>query len=129
MLSIENTNRIRARAAAIVVVFAALLGGAALTLADTVPLIPRDVLFGNPDRASLQVSPDGKQLAYLAPLDGVLNVWVCPVDDLQSAKAVTHSKQRPIREYFWAFTSQHILYMQDQGGNENFHVHAVDLAA
>jgi dipeptidyl aminopeptidase/acylaminoacyl peptidase len=51
------------------------------------------------------------------------------VDDLKSAKAVTHSTQRPIREYFWAYTSQHILYMQDQGGNENFHVHAVDLAS
>ncbi|HUH01114.1 MAG TPA: hypothetical protein VML75_03905, partial [Kofleriaceae bacterium] len=42
-------------------------------------LIPRAVLFGNPDKAGPQISPDGKQLSWLAPVDGVLNVWVAPV--------------------------------------------------
>jgi dipeptidyl aminopeptidase/acylaminoacyl peptidase len=129
MSSSEKVGRywIRAKLAGAMALLGMLLGGSSRAVADAVPLIPRDVLFGNPDRASLQVSPDGKQLAYLAPLDGVLNVWVCPVDDLKSARAVTHITHRPIREYFWAYTSKHILYMQDEGGNENFHVHAVDL--
>ena len=68
------------------------------------PLIPRDVLFGNPDKAMALMSHDGKRLAYLAPLkfeDGadVLNVWVGPIDDPSAAKAVTHEKARPIEAY------------------------------
>ena len=62
-----------------------------------IPLIPRKVLFGNPDRASVQLSPDGGQLAYLAPLDGVLNVWVAPRQDPQAARPVTHDTGRGIR--------------------------------
>jgi len=42
----------------------------------TTPLIPREVLFGNPERTSPEISPDGTQLGYLAPVDGVLNVWI-----------------------------------------------------
>jgi dipeptidyl aminopeptidase/acylaminoacyl peptidase len=96
------------------------------------PLIPRDVLFGNPDKAMARMSHDGKRLAYLAPVkfeDGeeVLNVWVGPIDDPSAAKAVTHEKARPIEAYFWAYTNNHILYVQDDKGDENFHVYAVDL--
>lgn len=90
-------------------------------------LIPRSVLFGNPDKAGARVSPDGKRLSYLAPVKGVLNVWVCPVDKLDEAKPVTNDTKRGIRSYFWAYTSNHILYVQDVGGNEDFHVYSVDL--
>ena len=86
-------------------------------------MIPRSVLFGNPQRAMARISPDGKWLSYLAPVDGVLNVWVGPVDDLAAAKPVTNDKIRGIRGYFWAYTSKHILYMQDKGGDENWHVY------
>jgi len=98
------------------------------TLTDT-PLIPRSVLFGNPDRAAVRISPDGAHLSWLAPLDGVLNVWVAPRDDLSQARAVTHDDKRGIRIYFWAYTSSHIVYMQDFDGDENWHVYAVDLAS
>jgi dipeptidyl aminopeptidase/acylaminoacyl peptidase len=91
-------------------------------------LIPRAVIFGNPERVGLQISPDGKQLSWLAPKEGVLNVWVAPVGKLDQAKAVTADTERPIRQYFWAYTSKHLLYMQDIGGDENFHVFRVDLA-
>ncbi|HWU88545.1 MAG TPA: S9 family peptidase, partial [Kofleriaceae bacterium] len=91
-------------------------------------LIPRSVLFGNPERAAVQISPDGKHLSWLAPKDGVLNVWVAPVGKLDQARAVTSDTTRPIRAYFWAFTNKHILYMQDTGGDENFHLFRVDLA-
>jgi dipeptidyl aminopeptidase/acylaminoacyl peptidase len=90
-------------------------------------LIPRAVLFGNPDRAAPMISPDGKQLAFLAPEGGVLNVWVAPASDPGAAKAVTHEKERGIRTYFWAYSSQQILYLQDKGGDENFHAYLVDL--
>lgn len=93
-----------------------------------VKLIPREVLFGNPDKAAARLSHDGKRLAYLAPVDGVLNVWVGPVDDPDSAKAVTHDKKRGIRAYFWAYTNEHIVYLQDAAGDENWHVYSVNLA-
>ena len=98
------------------------------TIAGTtdVPLIPRDTLFGNPERAGVQISPNGKWLSYLAPLDGVLNVWVMPVDG-GDARSVTDSTDRPIRSYGWAWNNEQILYVQDKGGNENTHVYAVDL--
>ena len=90
-------------------------------------LIPRQVLFGNPDRADVQISPDGTQLSFLAPLNGVLNVWIAPIDDPGQAQPVTEDTSRGIREHFWAYTSRHILYLQDKAGDENWRVFCVDL--
>jgi len=95
--------------------------------AEKPPLIPRSVLFGNPDKAGLQISPDGKHISYLAAVNGVLNVWVGPADDLGAARPVTDDKHRGIRRYFWAFTGDHILYMQDKGGDENWRIYSVNL--
>jgi dipeptidyl aminopeptidase/acylaminoacyl peptidase len=92
-----------------------------------VPLIPRKVLFDNPDRASPEISPDGKQIAWLAPVDGVLNVWVAPAAELDKAKAVTHDTKRGIRSYFWAYNNHHIVYLQDKEGDENWRVYGVNL--
>jgi len=93
----------------------------------SIPLIPRKVLFGNPDRAQVQISPDGATLSWLAPRDGVLNVWVAPRQDLEAARPVTHDTGRGIRFYLWAYTNQHILYIQDKNGDENWRVYSVDL--
>lgn len=90
-------------------------------------LLARSVLFSNPDRAQPKLSADGKRIAYLSSVDGVLNVWVAPVNDLGKAKPVTQDKKRGIRTYRWAFTNEHVLYMQDKDGDENWHLHAVDL--
>ncbi|TDR88097.1 S9 family peptidase [Enterovirga rhinocerotis] len=89
-------------------------------------LIPRRHLFGNPVRASYQISPDGSRLAWLAPLDDVLNVWVAPTDDLAAAKPVTQDKGRGIIAYFWTYDGRHLVYVQDREGDENYHVYAVD---
>ena len=93
--------------------------------ADT-PLIPREVLFGNPERIAPRLSPDGTRLAYLAPVSNVLNVWVGPVDDVATAEPVTNDTERGIRSYFWAEDGRHLVYLQDTGGDENWHVHLVD---
>jgi dipeptidyl aminopeptidase/acylaminoacyl peptidase len=95
---------------------------------NDVPLIPRKVLFGNPDRTSVQISPDGRHLSWLAPLDGVLNVWVAPRDDLDAARPVTHDTGQGIRIHLWAYTGSHVLCLQDKDGDENWRLHAVDLA-
>ena len=90
-------------------------------------LIPRSVFFGNPERTGVRISPDGTQMSYLAPHEGVLNVWVMPVEGGE-AEVVTDSKDRPIRSYTWAVNGDQLLYMQDKGGNEDTHIYAVDLA-
>lgn len=91
----------------------------------TVPLIPREVLLGNPDKTQARLSPDGSKLSYIAPLDGVLNVWVGPADAPEKARPVTHDTVRGIRFHLWAFTSAHVLYIQDKGGDENWRVYSV----
>lgn len=105
---------------------AATAGPAPQSGADT--LIPRDKIFGNPSRAGGQISPDGKHVSWLSPVDGVMNVWVAPIGDLAAAKAVTKETKRGLQSYFWAPDGAHIIYLQDSGGNENFRVHSVDIA-
>ena len=100
---------------------------AQLAFMSGVALIPREKLLGNPDKASPRISPDGRRLAFLAPVEGVLNVWVGPIDKPDEARPVTHDKVRGIRIYQWAYDNRQIIYLQDVAGNENWHVYAVDL--
>jgi dipeptidyl aminopeptidase/acylaminoacyl peptidase len=95
-------------------------------------LIPLPVLFGNPERVSPRISPDGTQLAWIAPHHGVLNVWLAPASpetglDLAAAKVVTDDTDRGIRQFGWAHDGRHLLYLQDAGGDENWRLHDVDL--
>ncbi|MCA9208202.1 MAG: S9 family peptidase, partial [Planctomycetales bacterium] len=92
-----------------------------------VALIPRQEFFGNPEKARARISPDGTKLAFIAPVEGVLNVWVAPADDLSAAKAITKDTHRGVRSYFWAYTSKHVLYTQDKDGDEDWHIYAVNL--
>jgi dipeptidyl aminopeptidase/acylaminoacyl peptidase len=96
-----------------------------MPMAAATPLIERDKFFGNPTRAAGRISPDGAWLSWLAPLDGVLNVWVAPIGDMAAGRALTDEKVRPIRNYFWAPDSRQILYVNDQGGDENFKLYGV----
>src|ERR687894_646742 len=92
-------------------------------------LIPREVLFGNPEKAQPRLSPDGRRLAYLAPVDGILNVWVGPVGSTvgsEGYRPVTQDRKRGIRIYFWAEDHEHIVYLQDVGGDEDWRIHATD---
>src|SRR5215212_11437660 len=87
-------------------------------------LIPAEVLFGNPERTQPRISPDGKLLAYLAPLNGVLNVWMGPVGG-EDFEPVTNDEKRGIRVYSWAEDGRHLIYLQDKDGDENWRLYAV----
>ncbi len=86
------------------------------------PLIPRPVLFGNPDRISPSLSPDGRLLGYVAPEEGVLNVWVEPVDKSAPARALTHDRDRGVRSYVFCHDDRSLLYVQDNGGDESWRI-------
>ena len=96
--------------------------------ASEVPLIPRDMLFDNPERAAATISPDGSRLMWVAPMDGVLNIWLAARDDIASARPLTEDRHRGIRSAIWTYNPDIILYAQDRDGDENTHLYAVDLA-
>ena len=101
------------------------------TAADRVsstPLIPRDHLFGNPDRSQGKISPDGKWVSWMAPWNGVLNLFMAPASDHQAVRRMTGATDRPIPQYFWAPDSQSLLYIRDKQGDENFLLYQVGLA-
>jgi dipeptidyl aminopeptidase/acylaminoacyl peptidase len=111
------------------VLLAILLLGAG-ALAQQPPLIDREIFFGNPEYAGAQISPDGKYISFLKPLDDVRNVWVKGVSEpFEKARPLTDEKRRPIGQYFWSRDSKRILFVKDNGGDENFNVFSVDPAA
>ncbi|MBD3348155.1 MAG: prolyl oligopeptidase family serine peptidase [Candidatus Eisenbacteria bacterium] len=120
-------NRKRALSA---VLLAALLAGVALYLASCgggeTKLIPRSVLMGNPEKARARLSPDGTMLAYIAPHEEVLNVWVRSVGE-EDDRVVTSDDNRGIFRYFWSQDSGSIIYLQDRDGDENWRLYDVDL--
>ncbi len=89
-------------------------------------LIPREVLFGNPEKVGAQLSPDGSMIAYIAPADNVLNLWVMN-RDMTEERQLTFDTNRGVTSYFWAENSEHILYMQDEAGEENTHVYRLNV--
>ncbi len=91
-----------------------------------VALIPRNVLFGNPVKTSPRISPSGEKMAYLAPVNDVLNVWVGDVGS-DTYQPVTQDTNRGVRFYTWAADNKHILYIQDIGGNENWRLYATNI--
>ena len=99
----------------------------AAAVSAAAPLIERATLFGNPSRSAGTLSPDGQWLSWIAPVEGVMNVWIAPSADLAKAKAITAEKTRPIRQHFWAPDSQSVLYIQDKGGDENFLLYGVNV--
>jgi dipeptidyl aminopeptidase/acylaminoacyl peptidase len=85
------------------------------------------LFFGNPDRYRILNSLDGKWISYMAPYNGVLNVWVAPLYNLSAARPVTNDTGRGIQGYIWANTDQRILYIQDRNGDENWTIFSVNV--
>ena len=90
-------------------------------------LIARESIFGNPDRTLARISPDGQYVSWLAPDKGVMNVWVASADSPDAARVVTEDTYRGISIYFWAPNSKYVYYIQDKGGDENYHIYASDI--
>ncbi|MCK4593233.1 hypothetical protein KAU45_01935 [bacterium] len=95
--------------------------------ADLPRLIPREVLFGNPERFSPRLSPDGAQMTYIAPYEGVLNIWIKTVG-ADDDRPLTRDTGQGIRRHYWAKNGEYVLYLQDFDGDENFHLYRVEVA-
>ena len=83
-------------------------------------LIPRKVLFGDPERSLVGLSPDGRWLSWIAPWEGVRNVWIAPADAPEEARPLTRERERGIYFYYWSYDPRYVLYLKDRGGDENF---------
>lgn len=90
-------------------------------------LIPRKILFGNPEKMSVRLSSNGEYISYIAPVNGVLNIHVAKANDIKGAVPVTSDTDRGIRSYFWLYDNTHIAYVKDDGGDENWQLHVVNV--
>jgi len=126
--SIRRTSRLMAT-----LLFAAVTPALtpAILPAQGVPaLVDRELYFGNPEISGAQISPDGRYISFLKPFKDSRNVWVKGVNEPYSAaRLVTNDIKRPVTSYFWSRDGKYILFVQDQAGDENFNVYAVDPAA
>jgi dipeptidyl aminopeptidase/acylaminoacyl peptidase len=94
------------------------------------PLLDRKLFFDDPQLSGAQISPDGRFISFRKPYRDVMNIWVKQREEpFDRARPVTADTERPVRGYFWSEDSRYLLYVQDKGGNENFHVYAVDPTA
>lgn len=99
-------------------------------IAAEADLVARKVFFDNPDIGSVRVSPDGQNLAWLAPIGGVRNLFVAPRDDLDAARAVTHATDRNLSTFYrWAHTNRHLVFFQERDGDENWRASSIDLGS
>src|ERR1700733_7823200 len=93
--------------------------------ADDNGLIPRENLFGNPNRYNSSISPDAKWLAWFGQYNGAMNLWAAPVHDLSKARPLTrdtvHGLNVYTSNYAWAYDNRHIIYLQDRNGDGNSH--------
>jgi hypothetical protein len=93
------------------------------------PIIDRELFFGNPEIATGTISPDGRFIAFRRPWNATMNIWVKGVaEPFAQAKRLTAETRRPIPAFFWSRDSKYLLFVQDQGGDENFNVYAVNPA-
>jgi dipeptidyl aminopeptidase/acylaminoacyl peptidase len=97
--------------------------------ADRTPLIPRKLLFAGADRSTVRISPDGRRIAFMAPIDGVLNLWVGEIDNLAKARPLTRVADRDLGPWIvWLHNNRYIVFFRDQGGDENWQAHRVDVS-
>jgi dipeptidyl aminopeptidase/acylaminoacyl peptidase len=104
-----------------------LIALAAPVWAQSPPLIDRELLFGDPEIAGAQISPDGAFIAFIKPFKGTRNIWVKKTaESFDKAKPITADTKRPIPGYFWSQDGKFILFVQDKAGDENYNVYAVN---
>lgn len=96
-----------------------------VALGEAAPQVPLRDFFRNPEISSLTLSPNGVLLAYLAPVERRLNLFVQKRGET-TARQVTEVRDRDIGGYFWKGNDT-LIYLKDDGGDENYHLFAVNI--
>jgi len=92
-------------------------------------LLPRRLIFGDPERSVVRISPDGTRIAFRGPVDGVLNLWVAPIDRIDEARPVTAVTDRNLGPWIvWMRDNRHVVFFREAGGDENWRAWRADLA-
>ncbi|RXQ91529.1 S9 family peptidase [Ancylomarina salipaludis] len=89
------------------------------------PKIALEDFFKNPQKTSYQISPEGTKVSYRAPYKDRMNIFVQEIGN-DEAVQITFETDRDIAGYFWA-NDNRILYLKDNGGDENFKLYGVDI--
>jgi dipeptidyl aminopeptidase/acylaminoacyl peptidase len=109
------------------IIFVLAVTGCASQLSQIPPLIPREVLFGNPAKKDPQISPDGKHLSYLAPdKKNVLQIWLGTLSG-QKVRQLTAEEKRGVQHYTWAYDNRHLIFARETNGDENWQIIALDI--
>ncbi len=91
------------------------------------PIIDREIFFGDPEISSAQISPDGKYISFLKTYRGKMNIWVKGVDEpFEDADPMSADTVRNVRGYGWSQDAKYVIYVQDKGGDENYHLYVID---
>jgi len=89
-----------------------------------VDLLPRRLIFGNPERTIVRISHDGTRIAFLAPVD----LWVGPIERVEDARPVTKATDRNLGPWIvWMHDNRHVLFFRDKAGDENWCTWTIDL--
>jgi Tol biopolymer transport system component len=95
---------------------------------ENAALLPRRLIFADPDCSVVRISPDGTQIAFRAPVDGVLNLWVAPIDAIEQARPVTWVTDRNLGPWVvWMRDNRHVVFFRETTGDENWRAWRVDL--
>ena len=93
-----------------------------------IDLLPRRLIFANPERTIVRISHDGTRIAFLAPVDGVLNLWIGPIERIEDARPVTTATDRNLGLWIvWMHDNRHVLFFRDKAGDENWCAFAIDV--
>jgi len=90
-------------------------------------IIPRRIVFGDPAKTAVEISPDGSYVSYVAPRNGVKNIYIASAQMPEQATPVTNDQNRGIAKYVWAYDNKHILYVQDTDGDENWRIYKLNI--
>lgn len=81
-----------------------------------------ETLFDYKSVGSATFSPDEKNIAYISNASGVHNIWTVPIKG-GTPKQLTNETKNTILFVTWCPKRDSLIYAQDEGGNENFHLY------